>query len=151
MKNMLKWPLIIAAVVIVVRIGLEQMGAPEVINNIFGVSWLFFLVPVYFAIKIAASQDRQPYKTLFKYVLLFAVYARLMVVPTYWLAYAFNWTQARFSLQQGGVVGASPLNGYLVYPLRNLLIWVVAALIIGGIIGSITLAIARRNKAQATA
>jgi len=144
MKGMMKWPLVIAAVLVVGRVALEQIGAPE-LNKVFGVVWLYFLVPVYFAVKIGSSGEAQPFKELFKSVALFAIYTRLMVMPTYCLAYMFQWTAPRFSLTRDRVVGegVSPLDGYLIIPVRNALVWAAIATIVGAVIGSITLAIRR--------
>jgi hypothetical protein len=149
----MKWPLILSAAIVLLRMILEQAGAPEGLNNLFGVAWLYFVVPVYFAYQIAGSGEARPYKTLFRQLLLFVTYTRLMIMPAYWLAYALRWTAPRFWLRQGGVVGegVSPLQGYLLYPVRNALVWIIAATIIGIIIGSITLKIRGRAPAPSGA
>ena len=146
-KAMTKRPLIIAAVLIVVRVVLEQVGAPEGVNNIFGVAWLYFIVPFYFAARIAKSGGPKPFQALFKKLLLFSVYTRLMVMPTYWLAYGLGWAAPRFSLAMGGVVGegVTPLQGYIWYPARNALVWIVFAVALGMILGAVTLFIRRRG------
>ena len=95
-KGMMKVPLIIAAVVVVLRVVLEQLGSPESVNQIFGVAWLYFIVPFCFAIRISRSGESKPYRALFKNLLLYVTYTRLMVMPTYWLAYALQWTSTRF-------------------------------------------------------
>ena len=59
-KAMMRVPLIIAAAVVIIRIVLEQAGAPNSINSIFGVAWLYFLVPVYFAKQIGRSGATSP-------------------------------------------------------------------------------------------
>jgi hypothetical protein len=149
----MKWPLIVAAALVVGRIVIEQLGAPEMVNNIFGVAWLYFLVPIYFARQIAVSGDPKPFKSLIKSTALYAAYTRLMVLPTYWLAYVFNWTAPRFSSAQGGVVAAdgaepvTPLMAYLIIPVRNALVWILFATIVGGLVGWITFAILRRGVA----
>lgn len=151
-KSLLKWPLLVAAALIVVRVILEQAGAPESVNNIFGVAWLYFVVPFFFAIRIAASGDAHPFKTLFKSLLAFSAISRLMVMPTYWLAYALQWPLPRFGLQMGGVVGegVSPLSGYVLIPLRNAVLWTVAATVVGTILGSLMLLV-RRRRGEVTA
>jgi hypothetical protein len=151
-KGMMKWWLIIAAIVIVVRIILEQIGSPEVVNNIFGIAWLYFIIPFFFAARIHKSGDPKPYKTLFKNLLLFSIYTRLMVMVTYALAYAFQWTAPRFSLAMGGVVGegVTPIQGYLWYPVRNAIVWIVFAVVLGMILGGVSLLI-RRRKSKASA
>lgn len=148
MRDLLKIPLIIAAVIVVVRIALEEMGAPGVVNNIFGVNWLYLLVPIYFAVRIAGSGLARPYMELLKVVFVFALLTRLMVSVTYSLAYVFKWSAFRFSVAGGGVVGegVTPLSGMLLTPLTSLAIGTVAGVIIGMIIGSITLAIALRRQ-----
>jgi hypothetical protein len=153
-KVNMKWPLVIAAILVVARIVFEQMGAAENVNNIFGVAWLYFLAPIYFAVQIANSGVAKPFLELIRSTAIFTTYTRLMVMPTYWLAYMNRWTAPRFSTAQGGVVGEgiTPLQGYLVIPVRNALFWIVAATIVGAIIGSVALAIKRRSvaaKAQA--
>ncbi len=153
MKVTMKWPLIIAAVLVVIRIVVEQLGAPETVNNIFGVAWLYFLVPIYFAVQIAGSGVAKPFLELVKSTAIFTAYTRLMVMPTYWLAYMNGWTAPRFTTAQGGVVGegVTPLQGYLLIPVRNALFWIVAATIVGAIIGGVTLAIRRGRVVKAEA
>lgn len=153
MKLWMKWPLLIAAVFVVFRIVLERFEAPEMVNNIFGVAWLYFLVPIYFALQITGTDEPKPYKSLFTITSIFALLTRLMVMPTYWLAYMFNWEQPRFDATQGGVVGegVTPLSGYLIIPWRNVLIWVIFATLVGGLIGSIVVVIRRRKAAGSPA
>src|SRR2546425_9893689 len=65
MKGILKWPLIIAAFLVVVRVVLERAGAPETVNNIFSVVVFYVLIaPLYFAFRIAGSGIAAPYKNL---------------------------------------------------------------------------------------
>jgi len=64
-----------------------------------------------------------------------------------------NWGAARFAPDNGGVVGqgVSSLEGYLLIPFRNLVIWTLAATVIGMILGGITLAVRKKSAApQAT-
>ena len=147
----MKGPLILALVVVIVRIVLELAGASDKICNVFGLAWLYFLVPIYFGLQISGSGTASPYMALLKTNLLFAFYTRLMVLVSYQLAYLLDWTAPRFQLNQGGVVGASTLQGLLVIPVRNLVIWVVAATLVGMIIGSIVLAIRLRGVTKAAA
>jgi hypothetical protein len=152
MKGMLKWPLLIAAFVVLARLALERAGAPESVNNIFSVVILYLLIcPLYFATRIARSGVPRPYGTLLKTTALYTALARAMVIPTYWLAYIYQWPQPRFSVSQGGVVGpgVSPLNGYVVIPVAAALLWIVGSLIIGGGLGSIVIAVKRRSSKKA--
>ncbi len=137
-----------ALAVIVLRIVLEQAGAPEWLNNIFGVAWLYFAVPIFFALQIHRFGDERPFRILSLQVLLFAVYTRLMVMVTYMLAYQFQWQAPRFHLSRGGVVGegVTPLQGLLWIPLRNFFFWVVAATVIGTILGGISLKIVSKRR-----
>lgn len=146
-KSMMKWPLIIAAFLIVARVVLEQVGTPEGVNNIFGVAWLYFIIPFYFAARIAKSGESKPFRALFKNLLCFSVSTRLMVMPTYWLAYALQWAAPRFSLAMGGVVGdgVTPFQGYVWYPVRNAIVWIIFAVALGMILGGVTLLIRRRG------
>jgi hypothetical protein len=144
---------IVAAAIIVARILLELAGMPQVINNIFGVAWLYLIIPVLFALGIRAKDYSGPYKILLKDVILFAVYTRAMVMVTYMAAYFLKWEAPRFSIHSGGVVGdgVSALQGLVIIPVRNALIWIVTATIVGMIIGSVTLLLKRKAPQPAAA
>ena len=103
-KKLMKIPLIIAAALVVLRILSEQAGAPEAVNKIFGVVWLYFIIPFYFAFQITASHEPRPFKALFKNLLIFTFWTRVMVMPTYWLAHALLWSAPRFNRGQSDVV-----------------------------------------------
>jgi hypothetical protein len=152
-RKVLRASVIIAVIVIVLRIVLEQAGAPESVNNILGVAWMYFVLPVLFALGIVKTLDTGRYKALLKYVFLFALYTRLIVMGTYMLAYFFRWTAPRFSAAMGGNVGdnISAVNGVLLIPLRNAAIWIMMATLLGMIIGTVVLLIKRRSVAGATA
>ena len=149
MKGLIKVPLILAVVIIVVRIGLEQVGAPGTITFIFGVTWLHLLVPLYLGFRIAAAGGSSPFKDLFLAVFFFTLYTRLMVMATYMLAYSLGWSASRFSVEGGGGVGAeSALQGMLITPVLNCFFALVAGTILGMILGSITLFIKRRMASE---
>jgi hypothetical protein len=147
-SKVMRWGLILAAAVIVLRIALEQLGASEKLTSFFGVAWLYFVFPVLFALSIRAHNTAGPYKSLLKDVLLFALCTRVMVMITYMLAYVFSWKPIRFA-HPGGTVGENVgvWAGIFFIPLRNLLAWVLMATIIGMIIGSITLLLKRKASA----
>ncbi len=147
--SLMKTGVILAAAIIVVRIVLEQIGSPESINNIFGVAWLYFIFPALFALRISKAGMPGPFKALLMDILLFGVYTRLMVMVTYMAAYLLKWQAPRFSLSMGGNVGpdVSAVQGLLVIPARNALIWVLFILVVGMIIGSITLLVRKRKPA----
>ncbi len=144
MIKKIKGPLILTLVVIVVRILLEEMGAPGVITNILGVFWLAFPVAIYFGVGVAASQEAHPYKTLVKLIVAYGVCARLMVALSYSLAYLFSWSAPRFS--GGGVVGeeVTALQGFLLMPAFNLVPGLIMAIGAGLLVGPATLAIRRK-------
>jgi len=143
MKGILKWPLIIAAVVVVLRVVVEQAGAPNIVANFLSVVALpFFIGPVYFAIRIAKSGIPHPYTTLFKLVTLYVVLTRAMVLPTYWLARLYEWPQPRFYGLAGPDV--TPFTGYIAIPLATAAFWIVASVIFSGVLGSIIIAITNR-------
>jgi len=149
MKGIMRGPLIIAAVLIVARVVTEQLGMPDSINNLISVATFYVLIaPIYFAFKIAKSGVRRPYLTLLKTVALFAILARAMVIPTYWLAYIYQWPQTRFSWSQaGGTVGpeVTPLMAWVLVPLGAMLVWIITSVVIGGAIGSLIIAFHRRG------
>lgn len=149
--NRLKWPLIVTATLVVLRIVLEKLGAPDSINNLLGVAWLHFLAPFYLAYQIQASRSDRPYRALFKDLFLYTLYTRLMVLVTYWMAYLWQWQSPRFLITGGGNVGEGigPLQGFLVIPVRNAVVWIVMAMVVGFVLGSILILIkGRGNKTQ---
>ena len=151
---MLKWPLIAAAIVIVARIVSEQAGAPDAVNNLLSVVVLYVLIaPIYFAVRIARESPARPYSTLLKTVALFAALARAMVIPTYWLAYIYQWPQRRFSTAAGGVVGPNvgPLQAYLIVPVIAAALWILISLVVGGGIGSIIIRTTRKAEVNVDA
>ena len=152
-NGMLKWPLLIAAGLVVARVISEQLGAPESINFVFGVVWLYFIVPFYFVSAIVKNGSTRPYLELLWNLFVFSLTTRLMVLPTDWLAYAFQGPAVRFRLDAGGVVGegVTALQGYLIYPVLNGLSWVPFAVIVGMILGSVALYVRRRRMAQVAA
>ncbi len=144
-SKVMRWGLVIAAAIIIARIILEQAGAPETVNLIFGVAWLYFIWPVLFAAGIRTRNEQRPYRRLLKDVFLFLLYTRLMVMFTYMLAYVFRWSSPRFKYPGGNVGENVDLwTGLLLIPLRNLLLWIVTAGVIGMIIGSLTLLLTRK-------
>jgi hypothetical protein len=151
MKGMLKGPLIIAAILVIGRVILEQAGAPGWLNNVFSVVILYILIaPLYFAFRIANSGIDRPYRALFKNIALFTALARAMVIPTYWLAYYFQWTAPRFSVALGGNVGpnVTPLMGYVGIPLMAAIAWILFSLILGGGLGSMVIRMKRKPSAR---
>ena len=144
MIHQIKWPLILTLVVIVVRILLEEMGAPGAISNIFSVAWLAFLIPIYFAVGLAASGEAHPYKALAKLIVLYGIGVRLMVAVSYSLAYLFQWSAPRFSGGGGGGEGMTALQGLLLNPAFNLLPGLIMAIGSGLLVGPATLAIRRK-------
>ena len=148
MKGILKWPLIIAAIVVVLRVVLERAGSPETVNNILSVVVLYVLIcPLYFALRIAQTGVSRPYSTLLKTTALYTMLARAMVIPTYWLAYYYQWQQPRFSMADNGVVGpgVTPLFGYVLIPIGAAIVWIIVSLIVGGGLGSIVIATKRKS------
>jgi hypothetical protein len=141
-KEILKWPLIVAAVVVVLRVVVERAGAPAFVSNALSVVILHtLLAPLYFAMQLSRTKYPHPYLTLIKLILIYVLCTRVMVLPTYWLARIFNWPESRFAGLAGPDV--SPLVGFIAIPFGTAAIWIVASLVIGGALGSVTLAIAR--------
>ena len=149
-KGMMKWPLIIAAVLLVLRIVLEQAGAPEVVNNVFGISWLYFIVPLFFCVPHQRKQPGASFQNAFQEARdLCGVHAGDDPADVYARLPASVAGTSRFGIDGGGVVGedVSPLTGYLGIPVRNALIWIVIATAVGMILGSVTLLMRRRKLA----
>ncbi len=151
--KIMRMGIILAAAIVVLRIILEQAGVPDKVNMILGVAWLYLVLPICFALRIASTHELSPFKGLFWDVFLFGVWTRLMVMATYMIAYFLKWTAPRFSVKMGGNVGEniSFVSGFLLIPVRNAVIWVVMATITGMIIGGITLLIAKKSAPAATA
>ena len=136
----------VTVAMIVVRIILEESGAPPAVNTLFGVVWLQLLVPVYFGVAVAKKKDLPPFVTLTKLVVLYALCTRLMVLVSYSMAYVFQWSAPRFSTSGGGVVGegVTPLEGMLLTPASNQVFWVIGGVVAGMLLGSATLAVGLR-------
>ena len=144
MTRKIKGPLILTLVVIALRILLEEMGAPGAISNIFAVAWLAFLIPIYFAVGLGASEEAHPYKALIKLIVLYGICVRLMVALSYSLAYVFQWGAPRFS--GGGVTGegVTVLRGLLLNPAFNMVPGLIMAIGSGLLVGPAVLAIRRK-------
>jgi hypothetical protein len=143
MKGILKWPLIITAILVVLRVVTEQGGVPDSVNDLISVAALTVVIfPLYFALRIAQSGIARPYRTEFKLTALYAALARLMVLPTYWLARIYEWPQPRFAGTWGPDV--TPFVGFIAIPVLTGVFWVVASTVVGGALGSIVIAITRK-------
>jgi hypothetical protein len=141
-RGILKWPLIIAAAVTVLRVIVEQAGAPDSVSNLVSVVALHLLiVPLYFAYKIGKSEIPNPYLTQLKLVAIYAVLTRMMIIPTYWLARIYSWPQTRFA----GVSDSPPFTGLVLIPFGTAAFWIVASTIFGTGIGCTVIALLRRS------
>jgi hypothetical protein len=150
LKGMLKWPLVIAAIAVVLRVVLEQLQAPAIAANLVSVVALYLAIgPIYFAVRISRSGIEHPYRQLFKSIVVYAALARALVIPTYWLAYIYQWQTPRFLVSQGGVVGpgVGPIRAFVGVPLAAGIAWVIGSIIIGGTLGSIIIVIMRPKSA----
>jgi hypothetical protein len=146
LSGMLKWPLILAAIAVVLRVVLELGQAPGLLANLVSVVALYLLIcPLYFTFRISNSGIASPYLQLLKSTALYAALARSLVIPTYWLAYIYQWQAPRFSVHNGGVFGpdVTPLRAFVLVPLFAGIAWVIGSVIIGGGLGSIVIAVRR--------
>lgn len=150
MEGLMRVPIVLAVLVVAGRVAAERAGAPAAVSALISAVGLHLLIgPVYFAFRIGGSSVVRPYLTLVKSIGIYAVLVRAMVVPTYWLAYIFQWPEPRFSVENAGVVGpdVTPIQAYVLVPLVLTVSWVLGSLIIGTAIGSLVLAIRRRLRA----
>jgi hypothetical protein len=147
LKGILKWPLIIAAAVVVLRIANERAGGPPLLSSTLSVVALHTLLfPIYCAIRLAGIGMDRPYVALLKSIFVYAVLTRVMLLPVYWLARIFEWPEARFYALFGP--GVNPFMGFIVVPFVTALFWIVTSVVVGGAIGAALLAIVRsRSKA----
>lgn len=142
MKGILKWPLIVAAVVIVLRIANERAGGSPVLSSALSVVALHtLLAPVYFAIRLAGSSVERPYAALLKLILVYAVLTRAMLIPVYWLARIFEWPESRFYGLYGRDVNA--FVGFIGVPFVTAFFWILTSVVVGGAIGAGLLAMMR--------
>ncbi len=140
LKEILKWPLIVAAIIVVLRVIVERAGAPAAVSNMLSVAALTTVLgPLYFALQIGLAGKPRPHWMLIQLIFIYAVCARAMVLPTYWAARMFNWTEPRFA----GVDATNPLVGFIALPLITAVFWIGASMVTGSVIGFITLAIMR--------
>ena len=121
-------------------------GAPAVISSMLSVVALHTIIaPLYFAVQIGLSGAPHPYGMLMKLIGIYVVLTRAMILPIYWLARIFEWPESRFAGLAGPDV--TPFVGFIAVPFLTAAFWIVASLIVGGLIGSITLGLMRRNRA----
>ena len=114
-KGILKWPLILAAVVVVLRGGVESTVGPPAVAKALGIPNLHtHLAPIYFAVRLSKSGVDRPYASLFKLIFLYAVLTRAMVIPVYWLARVYEWPEPRFYGLYGPEVSA--FTGFITVP-----------------------------------
>ena len=140
LKGILKWPLIIAAVVVILRVANERAGGSPILSSALSVVALHtLLAPVYFAIRIAGSGAERPYATLLKLILSYAVWTRAMLLPVYWLARVYQWPEPRFD----GLWGprSNAFVGFIAVPFLTAFFWIVASVVVGGAIGAGVLAV----------
>ena len=149
LKGILKWPLIVAAAVVVLRVVVERAGAPAVVSNMLSVAALHTLLgPLYFAVQTGLSSVQSPYRLLIKLTGIYAVLTRAMIIPTYWLARIFEWPESRFAGLAGPDV--TPFVGFIALPFLTAAFWIVISLVVGGAIGTVVLAIVRRRRATSS-
>ena len=140
LKEILKWPLIVAAIVVVLRVIVERGGASAAVSNMLSVAALTTVLgPLYFAFQIGLARKPHPYLMLIQLIFIYALCARAMVLPIYWAARMFNWTESRFA----GVDAPNPLVGFIALPLITAVFWIGASMVTGSVIGFITLAMVR--------
>jgi hypothetical protein len=146
LKGILKWPLIIAAVIVVLRVVVERAGAPVSVSNMLSVVALHtLLVPLYVAIRIGLSRVPRPYWMLIKLVAIYVVLTRAMIVLTYWLARIYRWQAPRFT----GLFGpdVTPFRGFIAVPFLTAGLWIAVSLVVGGTIGTIVVVVLRSRMA----
>jgi hypothetical protein len=146
LKGILRWPLIIAAVVVVLRVVAERAGAPNAVSNALSVVALHTILgPLYFGLQVGLGAFPSPYSLLIKLIAVYAVSTRVMILPAYWLARIFAWPESRFAGLSGPNV--SPFVGFIAIPLLTAGFWIVASLVVGSVIGAATLALVRKSRA----
>ena len=132
--SLMKAGVLAAACVVVVRIILEQLGAPESVNNIFGVAWLSLVFAILFALRLAASGKPALSRHCSRPWCSSPVHPPhghgYLLIPTSEVAGAeIRHADGRECRPVGS------LQGLLVIPVRNALIWIVIATVVGMIIG----------------
>jgi len=142
MKGLLKWPLIVAAIVVVARVAIERLHGPHWMSAATSaVAFTVLIGPVYFALKISADKLPRPYSTHFKATALYSVLVRAMLLPVYWLAFFYGWQDPRFVIPEW--VPPTPFAGYVGVPLVTAAFWILASVIVGGGIGALIIALRR--------
>src|SRR5438046_9792095 len=84
LKGILKWPLIVAAIVVVLRVIVERAGAPAAVSNMLSVAALTtVLAPLYFALQIGLARKPRPYSMLIPLIFIYPVCDRGVSLPAY--------------------------------------------------------------------
>src|SRR5438094_7795738 len=92
LKGILKWPLVVTAIVVILRVIVERGGAPAAVSNMLSVAALTTVLgPLYFAVQIVLARKPHPYSMLVRLIFSYAVCAGAMVLPTSWAARMFKW------------------------------------------------------------
>src|SRR6266436_1243193 len=69
LKEILKWPLIVAAIVVVLRVIVERAGAPAAVSNMLSVAALTTVLgPLYFALQIGLAGKPRPHRMLIQLI-----------------------------------------------------------------------------------
>src|SRR5207247_6780471 len=114
--------------VVVLRVIVERGGAPAAVSNMLSVAALTTVLgPLYFALQTGLARKPHPYLMLIQLIFIYALCARAMVLPTYWAARMFNWTESRFA----GVDAQNPLVRFIALPLITAAFWIALPVVIG--------------------
>ena len=69
MKGILKWPLIVTAIVVVLRVIVERAGAPPAVSNMLSVAALTTVLgPLYFALQVGLARKPHPNSMLIRLI-----------------------------------------------------------------------------------
>ena len=142
MARLLKGLLIIAAIAVVARVLIERLGGPGWLSSIISTGLLICVIgPVYFALRVVNDRHPHPYRMQIAATAMYAVLVRAMIIPVYWLAFYYQWPEARFSMP---VPDPGPLVGYIVVPFATAAFWILGSVVIGGGIGALMIALRKR-------
>src|SRR5713226_8317736 len=74
LNGIIKWPLIVAAIVVVLRVIVERAGAPAAVSNMLSVAALTTVLgPLYFALQIGLARKPRPYLMLIQLIFIYGM------------------------------------------------------------------------------
>ncbi len=134
--NLAALPVLISFFVTLARFFAERAELPSPITSVIGIFWLTLLVAVFWGLKLAGEES--PYRLLFLSLFVFALLSRIPVVALWWITK---------TLELG--THYDVYDGWGSALVAQFLFGVLIQIVPGSALGAVTLAVKRRQPADA--